>query len=144
MHIRFDGLDSACNAKLLLKCLNYRVEHISAYDYAVAKSQDTIAVDDYEGQVLLCCMVQPFQAMSQHGALQLLGDAVYRLATKYGVVRNMAYVDTIFPLQLIRFRIEFMSIDAANRMIASLEDEPLVSGSSNGVSTHVQKLTVDH
>ena len=134
VHIRFDSLRDACEAKYLLECLGFTAEYITGYDFAIAKSQDTAAVNDYEGQVDFSLTVSPIVNMTRKGLKELVGY-VQQIAEFYGDVRELEHIHTNVTLGIVRYRIEFQSIDAANRMIASVQDFPLYGDSDDQVSS---------
>jgi hypothetical protein len=125
--MRFDNLRDSCEAKYLLECLGYVIEYITPYEFAVAKSQDTATVSDYEGQVNFPVLVQPIGNLNRNGLNQVAGF-VHDFASCYGVVRDVEHAATDEKNGIIRFRVEFMSIDAANRAIQGIKEFPMYSG----------------
>jgi hypothetical protein len=126
VHMRFDNLRDSCEAKYLLECLGYLIEYITPYEFAVAKSQDTATVSDYEGQVNFPMLVQPIGNLNRKGLNKVAGF-VHDFASCYGVVRDVEHAATDEKNGIIRFRVEFMSIDAANRAIQGIKEFPLYS-----------------
>jgi hypothetical protein len=128
--MRFDNLRDSCEAKYLLECLGYVIEYITPYEFAVAKSQDTAAVSDYEGQVNFPILVEPIANFDRKGLNEVAG-LVHEFAGFYGVVRDVEHASTDEKNGIIRFRVEFMSIDAANRAIQGVKECPVCGGDIN-------------
>lgn len=141
VHLRFDNLRDSCEAKYLLECLGYLIEYIAPYEFAVAKSQDTATVSDYEGQVNFPISVHPITNLNRAGLNELAGF-VHQFASYYGDVREVEHVSTDEQTGTIRYRVEFMSIDAANRAIQCIKEFPIYGGDMNAgqVSTLTHHL----
>jgi hypothetical protein len=141
VHLRFDNLRDSCEAKYLLECLGYMIEYIAPYEFAVAKSQDTATVSDYEGQVNFPILVEPIANLNRKGLNDVAG-LVHEFASYYGVVRDVEHAATDEKDGIIRFRVEFMSIDAANRAIQGVKECPVYGGDINAgqVSTLIHHL----
>ncbi|KAF2714828.1 hypothetical protein K504DRAFT_445767 [Pleomassaria siparia CBS 279.74] len=147
VYIRFDSLRDSCDAKYLFSSLHYATEYISPYEYAVAKSQDTIAVNDYEGQVVLALYIESVDVNDQgravkgypetplakvnEGDLDEIAMHVQTVTDYYGPTRDIEHVSTDESRGLVRYRVEFQSINDANRAMQSLKLMTAMSYSKN-------------
>jgi hypothetical protein len=122
--IRYDNLKDSVEGKAILEEHGFTVNYVTSYDYALAKSQDTTSIKEFEGQMKLSVYVEPNpdHAIWEFGAEDLAGitKAVEITASAFGDVRNVVHVDTGDDKMLLVFRIEFYSVDAAYRAVESL------------------------
>ncbi|KAF1837843.1 hypothetical protein BDW02DRAFT_576772 [Decorospora gaudefroyi] len=122
--IRYDDLNDAAEGKEILEDHQFIVEYVSDYDYARAKGQDTAFIKEFDGQIKLGIHIQPNpnHAIWEFDAADLAGvaHAVAITAGAFGTVRNVVHVDTLEDRMQLVFRIEFHSVDAANRAVHSL------------------------
>ncbi|KAF1947015.1 hypothetical protein EJ02DRAFT_449994 [Clathrospora elynae] len=129
VYLRYDDLHDAAEGKDILEQHGFTVDYITGYDYALAKSQDTAQLNEFEGQFKLAVMIEPNpdHAIWEFTADDLSGitKAVEITAGAFGAVRNVIHVDTIDSKMLLVFRIEFHSVDAANRAVQSLRADPV-------------------
>jgi hypothetical protein len=127
--IRYDSLQDAAEGKDILEQHEFTVDYVTSYDYALAKSQDTTYIKEFEGQMKLSIFIEPNpdHAIWEFAAEDLVGitNAVEITAGAFGNVRNVVHVDTDDEKMLLIFRIEFHSVDAANRAIESLHIDPV-------------------
>lgn len=110
---------------------------MSAYDFALAKSQDTAQLNEFEAQMKLTVMIEPNpdHAVWEFSLedLAIITKSIEITAGVFGAVRNCIHIDSMDAKLLLDFRIEFHSVDAANRAVQSLRIDP-VWGMSNDVS----------
>ncbi|KAF2680244.1 hypothetical protein K458DRAFT_269757, partial [Lentithecium fluviatile CBS 122367] len=142
IHLRFDSLRDACEAKQLLEAHGFELCFIDNYDFAIAKSQDTAAVNEFEGQVKVVVIVESFGAYNQKQStpafsqndIVWLCEAVESAMNAFGSVRVSVHVktdeidgadDTDEAKLLFTFRVEFHSAEAAIRAVASLKKDPM-------------------
>ncbi|KAF1850911.1 uncharacterized protein K460DRAFT_350904 [Cucurbitaria berberidis CBS 394.84] len=135
VHLRYDNLHDAAEAKEILQQHEFTVHYISGYEFAVAKSQDTAQLNEFEGQIKLPIMIEanPDYAVWEFTSEDLAGliKSVEITAAVFGAVRNCIHVETVDTKMVLVFRIEYHSIDDANRAVQSLATDP-VWGMSNG------------
>ncbi|KAH7348090.1 RNA recognition motif 2-domain-containing protein [Pyrenochaeta sp. MPI-SDFR-AT-0127] len=134
VHLRYDDLHDAAEAKDILEQHDFTVDYVSGYDFALAKSQDTAQLNEFEGQIKLSVMIEPNpdHAIWEFVLKDLAGvlKSVEATAGVFGAIRNCIHVDTVDAKMLLVFRIEYHSVDAANRAVQSLGAD-LVWGVSN-------------
>jgi hypothetical protein len=122
--IRYDNLQDAAEGKAILEQHGFALDYTTAYDYALAKSQDTTCIKEFEGQIKISIYVEPNpdHAIWEFGNEDLAGitKAVEITAGAFGAVRNVVHVDTLDEKMLLVFRVEFQSVDAGNRAVESL------------------------
>jgi hypothetical protein len=137
IHLRYDNLRDAAEGKAILNEHGFTVEYISGYQYAVAKSQDTSQINEFEGQVKLPVIIEanPNDAMWSFTAADLVevSNILQLNVTSFGAIRNCFHVETNQASMKVVFRIEFHSIDASVRAVHSMRADPLW-GFSNAVS----------
>lgn len=145
VHLRFDDLHDAAEAKDILEQHDFAVDYVSGYDFAIAKTQETTQLNEFEGQIKLTLLVEPHP---EHAAwvlstedLAMVTKSVELTASVFGALRNCVHMDSVDDKLLLDFRIEFHSIDAANRAVQSLRIDP-VWGVGNDVSGLVSSLMV--
>ncbi|KAF2128382.1 hypothetical protein P153DRAFT_386503 [Dothidotthia symphoricarpi CBS 119687] len=134
VHLRFDDLREAAEAKDILEQHGFTVDWISSYEYALAKAQDTACLNEFEGQMKLPILIVP---NPKHDAWEFtpadltdMTDTIERVAGAFGTVRNCIHVDTEDTKMLLIFRIEFHSVDAAHRAVYSLQSDPIWDASN--------------
>ncbi|KAH9860225.1 hypothetical protein IAQ61_012009 [Plenodomus lingam] len=143
IHLRFDDLQDAIEAREILEQHDFVVDHITNYDYANAKGQDTALVDDNEGQVKVTIKIEPKPDQANFSFsnedLDAMMTAVGLTAGIFGTLRNCVHVGSDHAQLRLEFRLEFMSLDAAQRAVQSLRLDP-VWGMSDDVSLLVSSL----
>ncbi len=122
VHLRYDDLREAAEGKDVLTEHGFLVTYITGYEFALAKSQDTAQLNEFEGQIKVPVVVQPF---SEHvgftnADLAEITEAIELTAGVFGTVRNCVHVETLDTKMTIVFRVEFHSVDAATRAVQSL------------------------
>jgi hypothetical protein len=135
--LRYDDLIDAAAGKKKLEKLGFVVKYVTSTEYNMAKCGDTTGVNVFEGQMSLSILIRPNpdQPCWDFGSKDLAAvkKGVEKVCGIYGTVRAIVHVDTLIPKMHLVFRIEFHSIDAANRCISSLALDP-VYGNTNNVS----------
>lgn len=143
VYIRFDDLQDAVEAKEILEHQEFIVEYISAYDYSAIKGQETCQLDEFEGQIRVTIMIEPHPNHTNFSFsnedLAVMIKSVDAFAGVFGTLRNCVHVDSNHAKLFLEFRLEFYSIDAANRAIQSLRADP-VWGMSDDVSIPTPSL----
>lgn len=131
VYLRFDDLHDAAEAKDILEQHDFLVNYVSGYDFAIAKTQETAQLNEFEGQLKLTVLIEPHPGQSAWvllmDDLDMITKSVELTAGVFGVVRNCVHVDSVDDKLLLDFRIEFHSIDAANRAVQSLRIDPVWS-----------------
>ncbi|KAI8940878.1 hypothetical protein NX059_002138 [Plenodomus lindquistii] len=134
VHLRFDDLQDAAEAKDILDQHEFGVEYISGYDFAIAKTQETSQANEFEGQIKLTVMIEPHPDNTNFGFsnddLAMITKSVELTAGAFGSLRNCVHVGSDHDKLLLEFRLEFYSVDAAHRAVQSLRLDP-VWGMSN-------------
>jgi hypothetical protein len=127
--LRFDDLRDAAEGKDVLEQHGFTVENITGYSYALAKCQDTAQLNEYEGQIVLSIKVEPNPdhaiwefTQNMYGAVQVAAE---RVCEAFGPVRTSVHIDTNDTTMELAFRVEFYSVDAANRAVASLTTDAI-------------------
>ncbi|KAJ4989354.1 hypothetical protein SVAN01_05079 [Stagonosporopsis vannaccii] len=124
VHLRYDDLREADESKEVLNQHGFIVDWVTGYDFALAKSQDTAHLDEFEGQVKIPVVIQPYsnQAIFSFTDANLaeIFKAVELTAGLFGAVRNCVHVETLEAKMTLVFRVEFYSVDAATRTVQSL------------------------
>jgi hypothetical protein len=129
VYLRYDDLREAAEGKDILEQHGFTVDYVSGYQYALAKSQDTAQLNEFEGQIQLSVMIDanPDHAIweySQYDHCSVV-VAIESICQAFGPVRGYHHVDTDNDKMLLTFRVEFYSVDAANRAVYSLSTDPV-------------------
>jgi hypothetical protein len=128
MFLRFDDLHDVVEAKAILEEHGFVVNYVSTFQFALAKSQDTAHLNEFEGQVKITVLVDPKDknawSMTPEDYLAV-ARSVESAATMFGCVRQCVHVATNNAKLLLVFRVEFHSIDSANRAVQSLRTDPV-------------------
>ncbi|CAI6333709.1 unnamed protein product [Periconia digitata] len=126
--IRFDAVNDACEAMSIFKTSNFKARFVDSYDFAKAKCQDTIAINEFEAQVKLVVHLEYLASQQIAPTLKelaWLNDTItHYMSYTYGSIVACVHVGVDLPVQLHTFRVEFHSVDAANRAIASINLDP--------------------
>jgi hypothetical protein len=137
VYLRYDDLREAAEGKDILEQHGFHVNYISGYQYALAKSQDTALLNEFEGQMQLSVLID---ANPEHAIWEFtetdyaaMTVAVEQICLAFGPVRNLVHVDTDNDKMLLVFRVEFFGVDAANRAVHSLSTDA-IWGSNKEVS----------
>lgn len=142
VHLRYDDLREAAEAKDVLAQHGFGVDWITGYEFALAKSQDTAQLNEFEGQVKVPIVIQPYTEQSTFeftdADLIEVAEAVEITASVFGTVRGCVHVETHDSKMTMVFRVEFHSVDTATRAIQSLTLDP-VWGVNNAVSLHLDR-----
>lgn len=141
--IHFDNLRDACEGMQLLKSIKFDCSFVDTYDFAIARGQDTAAINEFQGQLKLTIMLSstnrgprpPFPPSELVWFLNAIESAL----SVFGSVRHFAHLATDEEKLLFTFRVEFFSVEACSRAVASLTVEPLW-GESDDVSHSYSSL----
>lgn len=137
VHLRYDDLREAAEAKDILAQHGFGVDWITGYEFALAKSQDTAQLNEFEGQVKISVVIQPYTEQAAfeftNADLAEVTEAVEITANVFGTVRGCVHIETYDTKMTLVFRVEFHSGDAATRAVQSLTVDP-VWGINNAVS----------
>ncbi|KAJ4337594.1 hypothetical protein N0V87_004549 [Didymella glomerata] len=124
VHLRYDDLREAAEAKDILSQHGFVVDWISGYEFALAKSQDTAQLNEFEGQIKVPVTIQP---CTDYAAFEFTDadlvevlQAIEITAGVFGTIRNCVHVETHDTKMTLVFRVEFHSVDAATRAVQSL------------------------
>ena len=123
----------------------FTVEYITGYQFALAKSQDTAQLNEFEGQMELSVMIEPNPehaiwefTSNEYGAIQV---AVEQVCEAFGPVRNSVHIQTDDTKMVLVFRVEFYSVDTANRAVQSLTTDAIWG--INKEASHVPHVSYD-
>lgn len=137
VHLRYDDLREAAEAKDILAQHGFGVDWITGYEFALAKSQDTAQLNEFEGQVKISVVIRPYTEQAAfeftNADLAEVTEAVEITANVFGTVRGCVHIETYDTKMTLVFRVEFHSGDAATRAVQSLTVDP-VWGINNAVS----------
>lgn len=129
VYLRFDDLREAAEAKDILEQHDFTIDYVTGYQFALAKTQDTAQLNEFEGQIQLSIMIEP---NPEHAVWEFseadyaeLSVIVERICGVFGTLRNIIHVETIESKMLLTFRVEFHSVDAAHRASHSLRIDPI-------------------
>ncbi|KAJ4302757.1 hypothetical protein N0V90_001647 [Kalmusia sp. IMI 367209] len=137
VHLRFDDLQDAAEAKAVLEQHDFACSFVDNYEFALAKSQDTAAIDEHEGQVRIVVRIMP----TDHGTrpsfgpkdLMNLHKDVEVTMTIFGSLKCLVHVATNTDTLEFTFRMEYFSVEAANRAVASLTKTELTRLDDTGM-----------
>lgn len=137
VHLRYDDLREAAEAKDILSQHGFAIDSITGYEFALAKSQDTAQLNEFEGQVMVPVTIQPYPDHASfeftNADLVEVSQAIEIAAGIFGTVRNCVHVETHDTKMTLVFRVEFHSVDAATRAVQSLTLDS-IWGVNNSVS----------
>jgi hypothetical protein len=129
VYLRYDDLREAAEGKDILEQHGFTIDYVTGYQYALAKSQDTAQLNEFEGQVSLTVMIDanPEHAVWEYTQADqcVMVVAIDNICQAFGPVRGYHHVDTDNNKMTMTFRIEFFSVDAANRAVCSLNIDPV-------------------
>jgi hypothetical protein len=121
----------ACTAKQVLELQGCEVAFVDSYDFARAKSIDTMAINEFEGQIKLIMVCQPDRPETHQTVppfftndIAWLNEAVMNVMSAFGTVAVAVHIGTDQQAMLFEYRIEFHSVGAADRAVASLARNP--------------------
>jgi hypothetical protein len=124
VYLRFDDLREAAEAKDILEQHDFVIHYVTGYQYALAKSQDTTQIDEFEGQIEMSVMINPNpdHAIWEFSADDLadMTNIIDQVCAAFGHVRNCVHVASNDAKMQLTFRIEFHSVDAAHRAVHSM------------------------
>ncbi|KAI4653198.1 uncharacterized protein J4E79_008711 [Alternaria viburni] len=127
--IRFDSLSDAIEARDLLIQAGFATHYATMDDLARSMPKDIRDIQPFEGQMFLSMFID---ANPEHAVWEFTAEdyedikhQVDLIAREFGIVRNVVHVDTVHDEMRLIFRIEFDSIDAAQRAIQSLRRTPV-------------------
>ncbi|KAH8725957.1 RNA recognition motif 2-domain-containing protein [Phaeosphaeriaceae sp. PMI808] len=130
MYLRFDDLGDSMEANFLLRDKGCSVEYVTGFQYSIAKEQDTMLLNEFEGQIRLSVKIdiKPERAVFELTPSDMSGITTFvlRICSAFGPVLNCIHVDTDDTKMLLIFRVEFRSIDASNRAVHSLKAHSVV------------------
>lgn len=136
VHLRYDDLREAAEAKDILAQHGFVVDWITGYEFALAKAQDTAQLNEFEGSIKVPVFIQPHpdQSIWEFTDVDLaeVTEAIELTAGVFGTVRNCVHIETHDTKMTLVFRVEFHSVDAATRAVQSLTLDP-VWGINNAV-----------
>jgi hypothetical protein len=129
VYLRFDNLQDAGAGKLILEQHLFRCCYVDNYTFAIAKSQDTAAIDEFEGQIRVevhaAPVVHGLQLVFTLNDLKGMHDDLEAALSRFGHIRDFVHISTDQDAMLFVFRFEFYSVEVANRARASLLDHTL-------------------
>lgn len=129
VYLRFDNLQDAGAGKLILEQHMFSCCYVDNYTFAIAKSQDTAAIDEFEGQLRVEVHAAPIvtglQLMFTMNDLKGMHDDLEAALSRFGPIRDFVHTSTDHPTMSFIFRFEFYSVEVANRARASLLDHNL-------------------
>jgi hypothetical protein len=139
VYLRFDNLQDAGAGKLILEQHLFRCCYVDNYTFAIAKSQDTAAIDEHEGQIRVevhaAPVVKGLQLIFTLNDLKGMHDDLEAALSRFGHIRDFVHISTDQDKMSFVFRFEFYSVEVANRARASLLDHTL-----NRMDQHVSVL----
>lgn len=129
VYLRFDNLQDAGAGKLILEQHLFHCCYVDNYTFAIAKSQDTAAIDEFEGQIRVevhaAPVVNSLPLMFTLNDLKGMHDDLEAALSRFGPIRDFVHASTDQNSMLFVFRFECYSVEVANRARASLLDTPL-------------------
>ncbi|KAL1608332.1 hypothetical protein SLS60_003273 [Paraconiothyrium brasiliense] len=129
VYLRFDNLQDAGAGKLILEQHLFRCCYVDNYTFAIAKSQDTAAIDEFEGQIRVevhaAPIVDGLQLLFTLNDLKGMHDDLEAALSRFGPIRDFVHASTDQGSMVFTFRFEFYSVEVANRARASLLEHPL-------------------
>ena len=124
VHLRYDDLREAAEAKDILTQHGFVIDWTTGYEFALAKSQNTSQLNEFEGSIKVPVIIQPYAEHSvfefTNADLAEVTEAVELTAGVFGTVRSRIHVETHDTKMTLVFRVEFQSVDAATRCVQSL------------------------
>ncbi|KAL5393755.1 hypothetical protein PMIN06_011105 [Paraphaeosphaeria minitans] len=139
VYLRFDNLQDAGAGKLILEQHLFHCAYVDNYAFAIAKSQDTAAIDEFEGQIRVEVHATPvvngLPIMFTLNDLKGMHDDLEAALTRFGPIRDFVHASTDQTSLMFVFRFEFYSVEVANRARASLLDTPLMRMDQHGLWT---------
>jgi hypothetical protein len=148
-YLRFDNLRDACEGWSLLQNRQFDVSYVDNYDLALAKSQDTASIDEFEGQIMVIFAVQPAAIgndiesesapVLNQTVIVWLHDVVELAMSTFGTVRTFVHTKT--ENEFFTYRVEFFSAECATRAAASLRKDGMW-GTSLDVGVRVYHPTL--
>ncbi|KAJ4324125.1 hypothetical protein N0V94_001481 [Neodidymelliopsis sp. IMI 364377] len=124
VHLRYDDLREAAEAKDILTQHGFVVDWITSYEFALAKSQDTAQLNAFEGSIEVPVFIQPHPDSAvwkfTNDDLAEVTESIEITAGIFGTIRNCVHVETHDTKMTLVFRVEFHSVDAATRAVQSL------------------------
>jgi hypothetical protein len=137
IYLCYDDLRDAAEGKDILEQHQFTIDYVSGYSYAIAKSQDTAQLNEFDGQIQLSIKID---AHPDHAVWEFTDEdhrevlaSVESICQAFGPIRNIVHVETNNENMYFVFRIEFYGVDAANRAVHSLTTDP-VWGTNKGAS----------
>lgn len=113
----------------------FRCVYVDNYQFALAKSQDTAAIDEFEGQLRIdvsaTSVVPGMNVQFTLNDLRLMHDDLEAALTRFGSVRDFVNVSVDEHNLRFVFRFEFYSVEVANRARASLRDQEMTRQCDN-------------
>jgi hypothetical protein len=135
VYLRFDNLRDACEGKQVLDARGFAVRFVDNYDFAIAKSQDTATINEFEGQINVVFQVVPTEKQpattTPEEFISCLTTCVRQAMATFGAIYVLAHMNTDEKGVYFSYRVEFHSGVAATRAVASLHKDGLVGVSSN-------------
>ncbi|PSN71038.1 hypothetical protein BS50DRAFT_485785 [Corynespora cassiicola Philippines] len=120
VHVRFDDISHATESKQQLEQTGFTVDYSDGHTFCIVKCQDTAANNEFEGQIRVVAKLRIDDGSTfKPDYAASLGNFIERDIGVFGVVRACIHVDTDESSKTFVFRMEFNSIDAANRAVAS-------------------------
>ncbi|KAF2446310.1 hypothetical protein P171DRAFT_357672 [Karstenula rhodostoma CBS 690.94] len=137
VYLRFDNLQDAGAGKLILEQHLFRCCYVDNYTFAIAKSQDTAAIDEFEGQIRVevhaVPVVSGLPIMFTLNDLKGMHDDLEAALSRFGSIRDFVHTSTDQATMMFVFRFEFYSVEVANRARASLLDHTLTRMDQHGL-----------
>ncbi|KAF2004496.1 hypothetical protein P154DRAFT_531466 [Amniculicola lignicola CBS 123094] len=122
IRLRFDDLEEACEAHLILTQLNFVVRYITQHEFAGAKFQDVTSAMEFEGQIEIVIRTTPTGDISERDMFDIAHRYARFVGAEFGKVHDHVNYGCATPVSALdsidwRFRVEMKSVDAANRAV---------------------------
>ncbi|KAF2638953.1 hypothetical protein P280DRAFT_404151 [Massarina eburnea CBS 473.64] len=153
VYLRFDATDDASQAKNILEWAGgIYSDLIDSFDFARAKSMDSMCIDEFEGQIKLVMHCSTASGMPFCLAdVRDLNERVGLLLGLFGDIGHFVHIATDDNAMTFTYRVEFKSVLVAHRAVVSLSKDTATGTFPNGVwrwtvveATHWAALTSPH
>ncbi|KAF2868326.1 RNA recognition motif 2-domain-containing protein [Massariosphaeria phaeospora] len=121
VYIRFDNARECSESKHELDEHGFHTMYVSAFEWHRAKMSETLSIQEFEGSIKLPMMVTPVTRLFTGEDINELNRIVWSKMNLFGGVRAIAHTATDAHLSIVFYRVEFFSVDAANRAVESLK-----------------------
>jgi hypothetical protein len=120
--IRFDSVRDSYYARGILLENGLATSFIHPHTFAASKFQDLASVNECEGQLKIVVVTKP-AAPVEFG--KDLHELINYVCDFTGPIRKSEFVQYLSGGRFM-FRVEYFSLDAANRLVQILKDRPVV------------------